>query len=96
MKNSVLKFGKYKGQNFYSTPKSYQNWLISQDWFKAPKQALDLWNVIKVYETEYAMGTGCKSEVIHYNLPFESAKHLREVEEYNIHDGVDYYTVVQA
>jgi len=33
-----LRFGKYKGQEFTSTPKSYQKWLLSQDWFKAPKQ----------------------------------------------------------
>ncbi len=36
MKNFTLKFGKYKGQQFLSTPVSYQNWLISQDWFKIP------------------------------------------------------------
>jgi hypothetical protein len=33
----TLRFGKYKGQQFESTPKSYQNWLLSQDWFKSPK-----------------------------------------------------------
>lgn len=33
-----LRFGKYKGQQLKDTPKSYQNWLLSQDWFKAPKQ----------------------------------------------------------
>ncbi len=33
-----LRFGKYKGQQFKDTPKSYQNWLLNQDWFKAPKQ----------------------------------------------------------
>ena len=32
----ILKFGKYKGQNFNSTPVSYQNWLLAQDWFKVP------------------------------------------------------------
>ena len=34
--NFILKFGKYKGLNFQSTPKSYQDWLIAQDWFKQP------------------------------------------------------------
>ena len=34
----ILKFGKHKGQNFSSTPKSYQEWLLKQDWFKAPTQ----------------------------------------------------------
>ena len=33
----ILKFGKYKGQQFENTPKSYQDWLLNQDWFKAPK-----------------------------------------------------------
>ena len=33
----ILKFGKHKGQNFYNTPKSYQDWLLAQDWFKMPK-----------------------------------------------------------
>ena len=32
----TLHFGKYKGQQFEKTPKSYQNWLLAQDWFKAP------------------------------------------------------------
>ena len=38
MKNFTLKFGKYKGQDFLSTPKSYQDWLLKQDWFKAPTE----------------------------------------------------------
>lgn len=36
MKNFTLKFGKYKGQEFLSTPQSYQTWLTSQEWFKMP------------------------------------------------------------
>ena len=36
MQNFTLKFGKYKGQQFLSTPVNYQNWLLSQDWFKIP------------------------------------------------------------
>ena len=36
MKNFTLKFGKYKGLQFLSTPVSYQNWLLAQDWFKMP------------------------------------------------------------
>jgi len=38
----ILKFGKYKGQQFESTPKSYQEWLLKQDWFKAPENPLPL------------------------------------------------------
>jgi len=33
-----LKFGKYKGQEFAETPKSYQDWLLSQEWFYMPKE----------------------------------------------------------
>ena len=36
MKNFILKFGKYKGQYFLNTPKSYQDWLLAQNWFKMP------------------------------------------------------------
>jgi len=36
--NFILKFGKHRGQIFSSTPKSYQDWLLSQDWFKVPTQ----------------------------------------------------------
>jgi hypothetical protein len=38
MENFILKFGKFKGQLFLSTPNSYQNWLLSQDWFKIPTE----------------------------------------------------------
>ena len=38
----ILKFGKHKGQNFYETPKSYQSWLLAQDWFKMPKLEMPL------------------------------------------------------
>jgi uncharacterized protein (DUF3820 family) len=38
MKNFTLKFGKYKGQDFLSTPQSYQTWLTSQEWFKMPNE----------------------------------------------------------
>jgi hypothetical protein len=34
----TLKFGKFKGQKFSDTPKWYQNWLLAQNWYNAPKQ----------------------------------------------------------
>lgn len=34
----TLRFGKYKGQEFTSTPKHYQEWLLTQDWFYMPKE----------------------------------------------------------
>ena len=33
MDDFKLKFGKYKGQMFKSTPIDYQKWLVEQDWF---------------------------------------------------------------
>tara|TARA_R110002012_G_C11676454_1_gene613814 strand:- start:11556 stop:11852 length:297 start_codon:yes stop_codon:yes gene_type:complete len=33
----TLRFGKFKGQKFNNTPKWYQEWLLKQDWFNAPK-----------------------------------------------------------
>lgn len=42
MRNFTLKFGKYKGQDFLSTPKSYQTWLVQQDWFNIPNEKNDL------------------------------------------------------
>ena len=41
MQNFTLKFGKYKGQQFLSTPTNYQNWLLKQDWFKVPNESND-------------------------------------------------------
>ena len=31
----TLDFGKHKGLDFYQTPKNYQEWLYSQDFFQA-------------------------------------------------------------
>ena len=36
LKNMVLKFGKYKELRFCDAPKSYQDWLLKQDWFNKP------------------------------------------------------------
>ena len=38
----ILKFGKHKGQNFCETPKSYQDWLMNQEWFESPKKEIPL------------------------------------------------------
>jgi len=42
MQNFTLKFGKYKGQQFLSTPVYYQQWLLKQDWFKMPNALTEL------------------------------------------------------
>lgn len=34
----TLRFGKFKGQEFETTPAWYQTWLLSQDWF-TPQQS---------------------------------------------------------
>jgi len=38
----TLRFGKYKGQQFENTPKSYLVWLLKQDWFKMTRQEKSL------------------------------------------------------
>jgi len=38
----ILTFGKHKGQKFEKTPKSYQNWLTEQSWFKMSKKEIPL------------------------------------------------------
>ena len=48
MNNFILKFGKHKGQDFLSTPKSYQDWLLKQDWFKVPSQLTEVQKASKV------------------------------------------------
>lgn len=42
MANFILKFGKYKGQMFLSTPASYQSWLLKQEWFKVSVQLTEV------------------------------------------------------
>jgi uncharacterized protein (DUF3820 family) len=42
MQNFTLRFGKYKGQQFLSTPTFYQQWLLKQDWFKVPAQLTEV------------------------------------------------------
>ncbi len=64
----ILKFGKYKGQQFKDTPKSYQNWLLSQDWFKLPSQEKPLHQQLKGWD-----GQSRKGEAI-YDAIFEQEK----------------------
>jgi len=54
------------------------------------------WNVVEVYDRDYAMATGVKREVLHTGLTFNEAEELRQVEEYNIYDGVAYYSTEAA
>lgn len=67
----TLKFGKFKGQEFQSTPQWYQDWLLKQDWFKAPT------NVSKKESQEsYAL---VEDGAIHTSdLSLEDANEMRE------------------
>ena len=64
----TLKFGKYKGLQFESAPKSYQNWLLAQDWFKMPKQEKNLHHQLNGWD-----GYSRKGEAI-YDAIFEQEK----------------------
>jgi hypothetical protein len=68
MKDMILKFGKHKGQKFQNTPKSYQNWLLKQHWFEAPKQEIPLHHQLNGWD-----GHSRKGEAI-YDAIFEQEK----------------------
>jgi uncharacterized protein (DUF3820 family) len=59
MKSYILKFGKHKGQNFFDTPVSYQEWLLKQDWFK---QAADIMKIVSDFEEEQAKEDKAKAQ----------------------------------
>lgn len=69
----TLRFGKYKGQQFENTPKSYQNWLLAQDWFKVPKQDKPLHQQLNGWD-----GHSRKGEAI-YDAVFEQEKSQGEM-----------------
>jgi len=64
----TLRFGKYKGQQLENTPKSYQAWLLKQDWFKAPKQEKPLHQKLNGWD-----GHSTKGQAI-YDAVFEQEK----------------------
>jgi hypothetical protein len=82
MSNFTLKFGKYKGQQFNETPKSYQQWLISQEWFKMPSNEAK-YDIVRKFVTEYAMGMGKRYERVLFNLTWQDAETLKE--QYNLY-----------
>ena len=47
MTNFILKFGKFKGVEFNSTPQWYQNWLLKQDWFNAPQKSNESYALVE-------------------------------------------------
>lgn len=65
MTNFTLQFGKYKGQEFFSTPKSYQIWLTQQEWFKMPNQkTIKSWGVFYTPNREGKIFAGICDELI--------------------------------
>lgn len=71
--NFELRFGKYKGQMFLSTPVSYQNWLLNQEWFKIPKSQPKPPSTPKNWN-----GYGKKGEV-QYNAYFEYEMKMADI-----------------
>jgi len=63
-----LRFGKYKGQQFENTPQSYQDWLLKQEWFKAPRQEKPLHQKLNGWDGYSRKGQGI------YDSIFEQEK----------------------
>ena len=95
MKNFILKFGKYKGQQFLSTPTSYQNWLLKQDWFKMPQESKEVkYDVVKLFTTEYRRGMGRSKEIVLDNLTWEEANiHKDAMNIYQLDDTIQHYYI---
>jgi hypothetical protein len=70
--SSILKFGKFKGQDFYKTPLYYQKWLLKQDWFKLPTNKVKEVKYDVVRLLEYPI-RGISREIVEYNLSWEDA-----------------------
>jgi len=64
----LLSFGKHKGQELSSTPKSYQDWLSKQDWFNSPKKEKSLSQKLNGWD-----GHSRKGQAI-YDAIFEQEK----------------------
>ena len=89
MTNFILKFGKFKGVEFNSTPQWYQNWLLKQDWFKMPKQLDALTIAQKQYSDASKRlkgwdGYSSKGQAA-YDLVFEAEKAIDNAI-FNSHD----------
>jgi len=94
MQNFMLKFGKYKGQQFLSTPVSYQNWLIQQDWFKLPVAKEARYDVVKLFTTEYKRGMGRSKEIVLDNLNWEEANiHKDMMNIYHLDDTIQHFYI---
>jgi hypothetical protein len=89
--NFSLAFGKHKGKMFLDTPKSYQEWLLSQEWFKVPTPSQAKYDVIRKFVLEYRIGMGRVYEIVMHGLSWDEAEqyknemnlaHLDDITEY--------------
>lgn len=94
MTNFILKFGKYKGQKFSSTPKSYQDWLLKQDWFKVPATTEAKYDVIRKFVSEFRIGMGKSKEIVLRNLSWDEANiHKDTMNLYQLDDCTEYFYI---
>ena len=92
MQNFTLKFGKFKGQQFSTTPASYQAWLLQQPWFKVPAEPK--YKLVRKFVAEYRLGMGRAKEVIFENLSWQQANEYKDM--YNLSyldDLTDYFYI---
>ncbi len=72
--NQVLKFGKFKGQIFSTTPKWYQEWLLKQSWFKLdngnnPEQEIGrLSKKLRGWDGYSRRGQAIEAEIFHNEM----------------------------
>jgi len=93
MQNFTLKFGKYKGQEFSSTPKSYQDWLLKQDWFKMPTNTAR-YDVVRKFDNEYAIGMGKRYERVIFNLTWDEAEQYKnDMNMYQLDEITEYFFI---
>ena len=93
MTNFTLKFGKYKGQEFSSTPKSYQDWLLKQDWFKMPANTAR-YDVVRKFDNEYAIGMCKRYERVIFNLTWDEAEQYKnDMNMYQLDEITEYFFI---
>jgi len=90
--NFPLAFGKHKGQMFLDTPKSYQEWLMSQEWFKMPKPREAKYDVIRKFVMEYRIGMGRAYEIVMHGLSWDEAEQHKDIMNLcHLDDITEYY-----
>jgi len=98
----LLTFGKYKGQQLENTPKSYQDWLSSQDWFKKdssipnkPKRNdNNKYDIVIKYTKEYRLGMAVSNEIVITGLSWEEANIQKDnMNLYHLDDRIDCYYI---